>query len=84
MEKNIKVCLKSGLQARKAAQFVQLASTFNSEIKIIKDKKAIEAKSIMGVMSIGIREGDEITLSVKGEKEQKALKALEDYLLNVE
>ncbi|MES9804549.1 HPr family phosphocarrier protein [Priestia megaterium] len=78
------VGLKAGLQARKASQFVQLASTFDSEIKVIKDEKTIEAKSIMGIMSIGIREGDEITLSVKGEEEQKALITLENFLLNVE
>lgn len=84
MEKKIIVGLKTGLQARKASQFVQLASTFDSEIKIIKDEKTIEAKSIMGIMSISIREGDDITLSVKGEEEQKALITLGNFLLNVE
>ena len=84
MEKKIIVGLKAGLQARKASQFVQLASTFDSEIKVIKDGKTIEAKSIMGIMSIGIREGDEITLSVQGEEGQEALMTLENFLLNVE
>lgn len=84
MEKKIIVGLKAGMQARKSSQFVHLTSTFDSEIKVIKDGKTIEAKSIMGIMSIGIREGDEITLSVKGEEEQKALITLENFLLDVE
>ncbi|MDC7783171.1 HPr family phosphocarrier protein [Priestia megaterium] len=84
MEKKIIVGLKAGLQARKASQFVQLASTFDSEIKVIKDGKIIEAKSIMGIMSIGIREGDEINLSVQGEDGQEVLMTLENFLLNVE
>lgn len=84
MEKKIIVGLKAGVQDRKASQFVQLASTFDSEIKVIKDGKTIEAKRIMGIMSIGIREGEEITLIVKGVEEQKALITLENFLLDVE
>jgi len=84
MEKKIIVGLKAGVQARQASQFVQLAPTFDSEIKVIKDEKTIEAKSIMGIMSIGIREGDEITLIVKGEEKQKAMMTLENFLVNVE
>ncbi|WP_277448645.1 HPr family phosphocarrier protein [Priestia sp. P5] len=63
---------------------VQLASTFDSEIKAIKGEKSIEAKNIMNIMSIGSLEGDEVTLSVQCEERQKVPMTLENFLLNVE
>ncbi len=82
IKKKIIIRLKQGLQARNAFQFVQKASSFNSEINLIKNEKSFEAKSIMGVMVAVIREGEEITLTVNGIDEPEAIRALEDFLSN--
>lgn len=64
---------KKGCKVRTAAQFVQRATEFDSEIKIVKNERLIEAKSIMSVMSTGIRRGEEITLIVNGIDEQEVI-----------
>ncbi len=75
-QSTVKVCNKDGLHARPAAVFVQLANKFNSEVWIEKDNKRVNAKSIMGVMSLGISADTEITVVAQGEDEDKAVKAL--------
>lgn len=80
IEKKIVVCLKKGLQARIAAQFVELASSFNSEIMIIKKERSLSAKSIIGVMGAAIRSGEEIILTARGIDKQQAIKILEEFL----
>ena len=78
------VHLQHGLQARAATDFVQKASSFNSEVAIIKNERKAAAKSIMGVMAMAIRKGEEITLMAKGTDEQAAIASLEDFLSNGE
>jgi len=80
-EKKIVVRLQNGLQARIATEFVQKASSFQSEIILVKNGKPVVGKSIMGVMAITIRNGEEITLTVDGSDEQKAMEVLEGFLL---
>ncbi|MGI6112513.1 MAG: HPr family phosphocarrier protein [Mahellales bacterium] len=75
-QSTVKVSNKDGLHARPAAVFVQLANKFNSEVWIEKDNKRVNAKSIMGVMSLGISADTEITVAAQGEDEDKAVKAL--------
>lgn len=79
--KEILVKLKSGLQARPAALFVQEASNFMSEVFIEKDGKRVNAKSIMGIMGLAIHSGATITLMVDGSDEMEALQKLEGLLL---
>lgn len=67
---------EAGLQARPAALFVQVASRFASRIWVVKGLKKVNAKSIMGVMSLGIRQGDEVTIIVEGEDEDGAMSAI--------
>jgi phosphotransferase system HPr (HPr) family protein len=80
IEKKIVVHLKYGLQNRNATEFVQITSSFKSEIIIIKNEKSVAGKSITGVMAIAIREGEEITLIVDGSDEQEAIVSLEAFL----
>lgn len=68
---------QAGLQARPAALFVQVASRFVSRIWVVKGLKKVNAKSIMGVMSLGIKQGDEVTIVVEGEDENKAMSAIQ-------
>ncbi|MBS4537399.1 HPr family phosphocarrier protein [Clostridium sp. D2Q-11] len=73
---------KIGLHARPAALFVQTASKFLSNISIEKAGKKVNAKSIMGIMALGVCQGDEITMFATGEDEKKAIDHLENLLIN--
>jgi len=80
IQQQVTVQLDAGLQARQAASFVQEANRFASDIFIEKDTKHINAKSIMGVMSLAISSGEEITLTVDGEDEAEAIGKLTAFL----
>ncbi|MDQ0157067.1 HPr family phosphocarrier protein [Robertmurraya andreesenii] len=80
VEKQVEVKLRTGLQARPAALFVQEATRFSSDVYIVKDGKKVNAKSIMGLMSLAINSGAEIKLIAEGSDEQEALEALSAYV----
>ena len=61
IKKPITINLSTGLEARPVAQLVQVASQFNSEIYVEIGKKRVNAKSIMGMMTLGLDAGEEIT-----------------------
>ncbi|MBT2256175.1 MULTISPECIES: HPr family phosphocarrier protein [Priestia] len=82
MEKQVEVKLKTGLQARVAALFVQEATRFTSDVYLKKDEKVVNAKSIMGLMSLAINNGSLITLIVEGVDEKEAMDALAAYVEN--
>ncbi|MBA2875732.1 HPr family phosphocarrier protein [Thermaerobacillus caldiproteolyticus] len=82
VEKQVEVLLKTGLQARPAALFVQEANRFSSDIYLEKDGKKVNAKSIMGLMSLAISSGAVITLIADGPDEKEALEALAKYVQN--
>ncbi|CAM3303208.1 MULTISPECIES: HPr family phosphocarrier protein [Brevibacillus] len=84
VEKKIVIGLSHGLHARPAASFVKMATSFTSEIKLVKNDKNVNGKSIMGVMASAIAKGDEITLIADGSDEVEALAALEKMLLEDE
>ena len=79
IKKPITINLSTGLEAR---QLVQVASQFNSEIYVEIGKKRVNAKSIMGMMTLGLDAGEEITLSANGEDEEAAMAGIEQYLSN--
>ncbi|MGC5326928.1 HPr family phosphocarrier protein [Brevibacillus sp. SYSU BS000544] len=76
VRQQVRVNLKTGLQARPAAFFVQEANRFASEIFVEKDTKKVNAKSIMGIMSLAISSGTEITISAEGPDESQAVSNL--------
>ena len=78
----VTVGLKNGLEARAIAIFVQMACQYDSSIFVDYGSKKVNAKSIMGVMSLGVAEGDELTLTVEGPDEDEAIEAVADYLTN--
>lgn len=82
IQKMVEVKLKTGLQSRPAALFVQEANRFSSEIYVEKDEKRVNAKSIMGIMSLAVGTGTKIRLIADGHDEDKALKALTEFLEN--
>lgn len=75
-ERRVHVKLKLGLQARQAALFVQEANRFSADIFLEKDEKKVNAKSIMGVMSLAIAKGTEVVLSGDGSDAEQAVTAL--------
>ena len=77
IKKPITIHLSTGLEARPVAQLVQVASQFNSEIYVEVGKKKVNAKSIMGMMTLGLDAGEEITLSANGEDEDAAMSSIE-------
>lgn len=68
------------LEARPAALFVQTASKFKSNILVKIDNKVANAKSIMGIISMGILEGQSITIVAEGEDEDSAVAELQKFL----
>ncbi|HZG71934.1 MAG TPA: HPr family phosphocarrier protein [Chondromyces sp.] len=80
LEKTLEVQLKTGLQARPAAQFVQEANRFSSEIFVEKEGKKVNAKSIMGIMSLAINKGCTITLTIEGNDEADAMEKLTSFI----
>ncbi|MGB6408400.1 MAG: HPr family phosphocarrier protein [Planococcus donghaensis] len=76
VEKQVKVLLKTGLQARQAALFVQEANRYSADIYLEKDSKKVNAKSIMGVMSLAISKGTDVKVSADGLDEEKAVDSL--------
>ncbi|BDG45841.1 MULTISPECIES: HPr family phosphocarrier protein [Parageobacillus] len=82
VERRVEVRLKTGLQARPAALFVQEANRFSSDIYLEKDGKKVNAKSIMGLMSLAISTGSVITLIADGPDENEAIEKLANYVEN--
>ena len=64
---------------RKAALLVQTASSFDSRIHISYLNKSINAKSIMGVMTLPLSDGDEVTITAEGADENKAMKEMAEF-----
>jgi phosphocarrier protein len=82
ISKNIEIINKLGMHARAAAQFVQLASSFNSHIEIEKDNRRVNGKSIMGVMMLAASKGSEVILYADGEDEKDSIDKLEELINN--
>ncbi|UOQ48254.1 HPr family phosphocarrier protein [Gracilibacillus caseinilyticus] len=79
LEKEIVIGVEPGLQARPAAQFVQKANSFTSEIFIEKENRQINAKSIMGLMSLALSKGSSIKIITDGSDEEEALAELSTF-----
>ena len=80
VEKQMTVKLENGLQARPVAEFVQIANNFKSNIRVQYSDKKVNAKSIMGMMSLGIAKGEAITVVADGEDEEQAVSDIEKYI----
>ncbi len=76
VEKKLKLANKLGLHARAAAKLVQLGETFKSEIKISKDNVEANGKSILSVLLLAAPVGTELTFTIQGPDEGKAMMAI--------
>jgi catabolite repression HPr-like protein len=82
LEKQVEVKLKTGLQARPAALFVQEANRFSADIFLEKDGKKVNAKSIMGLMSLAVGSGVVINIIADGDDEERAILSLSEFIQN--
>ena len=80
--KNMKIEISTGLEARPVAVFVQVASQFESSIYVEVGNKKVNAKSIMGMMSLGLAQDEEVIVSAEGNDEEAAVENLSQYLRN--
>lgn len=65
-----------GLHARPAALFVKQATEFDAKIKVLKDNKEADAKSIISIMALGAKKGTDIMITAEGPDDEKAVDAL--------
>lgn len=79
MKKSVTVGLEAGLEARPIALLVQNANQFASSIYLVIDEKRINAKSIMGVMSLALMNGTEVVIDAEGPDEAEAIASLEAF-----
>ena len=82
VEKKVTVQRQDGLDAAMIAVLVQHACKYESKIYLESEDKKVNAKSIMGMMNIGVWRGGEVTIYADGKDEADALKEIEDYLVS--
>ena len=75
-KKDFHVVAETGIHARPATLLVQAASKFNSDINLEYKGKSGNLKSIMGVMSLGVGQGSDVTISAEGADEKEAMEAI--------
>jgi phosphotransferase system HPr (HPr) family protein len=80
VSRNMTINISSGLEARPVALLVQVASQYESKIMVETGSKKINAKSIMGMMSLGLDEGENLTVIAEGIDEEAAINHIESYL----
>ena len=82
IRKSITIGISNGLEARPIAMLIQVASQYTSNIYLESEARKVNAKSIMGMMSLGLDNGENVTVSVDGADEEEAMKSIEEYLSN--
>ena len=81
IKKSVKIHLSNGLEARPVAMLVQVASQFESTIYLETSDKRVIAKSIMGMMNLGLDNGEEVSVVCEGVDEESAMVDVEKFLL---
>src|SRR5690625_5158540 len=84
IEKSVEVLLESGLQARPAAQFVQEANRFSADLFLEKDGKRINAKSIMGLMTLALAKGENVMLADEGDDGEERIDAVVAFMTDTD
>ena len=80
LSRDVTIVNEVGLHARPATFFIQKANTFKSSIWIEKEDRRVNAKSLLGVLSMGIVKGTVVTLIADGDDEDEALSGLETLI----
>lgn len=80
IKKPITIQIPSGLEARPVALLVQVASQYESQIHVEVEGKRVNAKSIMGMMTLGLETGEKVVVEANGADEEAAMNDIEKYL----
>ena len=80
ISKEVTIRLENGLEARPVAMLVQVASQYDSSVYLEAGEKKVNAKSIMGMMSLGLDAGEKVIVVTDGGDETAALEGMEKYL----
>ena len=81
MEKrDFHIIAETGIHARPATLLVQAASKFGSDINLEYNGKSVNLKSIMGVMSLGVGQGADVTITADGDDAKEAIEAIADTM----
>ena len=80
-KKDIKIINELGIHARPAGMIANTSARFACDVKIIKDKMEVNAKSIMGIMTLAAGKGSVLTIVTDGADEEKALEAINELFL---
>lgn len=81
IEKKITIKNKSGLHARPAALFVQIANKFDSDINVTKGKQKVNGKSIMGILMLAAGKGQTVIIGANGKDAEDAVRELSELLV---
>ena len=81
LTKSIEIKLPGGLEARPVAELVQIASRYDSTVHIEAQSKKVNAKSIMGMMTLSLNSGEAVTVIADGQDEADAVAGMESFLL---
>ncbi len=82
IQKQLTIINRLGLHARATAKLIGVTSNFSSRIQLIRDGRAVDAKSIMSVMMLAASKGTILTVTAEGEDETAAMHALESLINN--
>ena len=80
IKKPITIQIASGLEPRPVAFLVQVASQYDSKIYVEDGDRKVNAKSIMGMMTLGLSAGESVVVSAEGKDEAEAIENIEKYL----
>lgn len=80
ISESVTVQISSGLETRPIAMLVQVASRFQSSIQLECDSRKVNAKSIMGMMALGLDNGEVVTIHAEGSDENEAMESVRQYL----
>jgi len=83
LERRIILRSYGGLHSRPASELVRIANQFESEIFLEKDGNKVNAKSILGLLTLAAVDGSELILSADGEDEEQALAEISQFLLSL-
>lgn len=76
VEKSVRITNKYGLHARPAMQFVEIATRFASDVRLVRGDKSADAKSIMEVLMLAAESGTDLLIKAEGEDADEAVEAL--------
>lgn len=80
MKKEVEIQLENGLEARPIALLVQIASKYESSVYLETGDKRVNAKSIMGMMTLILSAGDKVSIVADGKDEEEAIAGVQAYL----